>query len=74
MKRMSDETGVRSWLYVEEVEEQKRKEQEVRKSEKAGKELSVEEAQLFSGSCRDEEAAMKEQARLRGDPERTGCL
>ena len=24
MKRMSDETGVRSWLYVEEVEEQKR--------------------------------------------------
>ena len=41
MKRMSDETGVRSWLYVEEVEEQKRKEQEVRKAKKAGKELSV---------------------------------
>ena len=37
MKRMSDETGVRSWLYVEEVEEQKRKEQEVRKAKKAGK-------------------------------------
>lgn len=48
MKRMSDETGVRSWLYVEEVEEQKRKEQEVRKAKKAGKELSVEEAQLLA--------------------------
>ena len=37
MKRMSDETGVRSWLYVEEVEEQKRKEQEVRKAKKPEK-------------------------------------
>ena len=65
MKRMSDETGVRSWLYVEEVEEQKRKEQEVRKAKKAGKELSVEEAQLLAAAAEDEEAAMKEQARLR---------
>ena len=65
MKRMSDETGVRSWLYVEEVEEQKRKEQEVRKAKKAGKELSVEEAQLLAAATEDEEAAMKEQARLR---------
>ena len=61
MKRMSDETGVRSWLYVEEVEEQKRKEQEVRKAKKAGKELSVEEAQLLAAAAEDEEAAMKEQ-------------
>ena len=68
MKRMSDETGVRSWLYVEEVEEQKRKEQEVRKAKKAGKELSVEEAQLLAAAAEDEEAAMKEQARLREIP------
>ena len=66
MKRMSDETGVRSWLYVEEVEEQKRKEQEVRKAKKAGKELSVEEAQLLAAAAEDE--AMKEQARLREIP------
>lgn len=68
MKRMSDETGVRSWLYVEEVEEQKRKAQEVRKAKKAGKELSVEEAQLLAAAAEDEEAAMKEQARLREIP------
>lgn len=68
MKRMSDETGVRSWLYVEEVEEQKRKEQEARKAKKAGKELSVEEAQLLAAAAEDEEAAMKEQARLREIP------
>lgn len=68
MKRMSDETGVRSWLYVEEVEEQKRKEQEARNAKKAGKELSVEEAQLLAAAAEDEEAAMKEQARLREIP------
>lgn len=44
MKRMSDEMGVRSWLHVEEVEEQKREAEEV--SRGAKKTLSVEEAQL----------------------------
>ena len=44
MKRMSDEMGVRSWLHVEEVEEQKREEEEV--SRGAKKTMSVEEAQL----------------------------
>ncbi len=44
MKRMSDEMGVRSWLHVEEVEEQKREEEEA--SRRAKKTMSVEEAQL----------------------------
>ncbi len=44
MKRMSDEMGVRSWLHVEEVEEQKREAEETSKGEK--KTMSVEEAQL----------------------------
>ena len=44
MKRMSDEMGVRSWLHVEEVEEQKREEEEA--SRGAKKTRSVEEAQL----------------------------
>ena len=44
MKRMSDEMGVRSWLHVEEVEEQKREEEET--SRGAKKTMSVEEAQL----------------------------
>ena len=44
MKRMSDEMGVRSWLQVEEVEEQKREEEEA--SRGAKKTMSVEEAQL----------------------------
>lgn len=44
MKRMSDEMGVRSWLHVEEVEEQKREEEEA--SRGAKKTMSVEEAQL----------------------------
>lgn len=44
MKRMSDEMGVRSWLHVEEVEEQKREAEEA--SRGAKKTLSVEEAQL----------------------------
>lgn len=44
MKRMSDEMGVRSWLHVEEVEEQKRGEEEA--SRGAKKTMSVEEAQL----------------------------
>ena len=44
MKRMSDEMGVRSWLHVEEVEEQKREEEEA--SRGAKKTVSVEEAQL----------------------------
>ena len=44
MKLMSDEMGVRSWLHVEEVEEQKREEEEA--SRGAKKTMSVEEAQL----------------------------
>ena len=44
MKRMSDQMGVRSWLHVEEVEEQKREEEEA--SRGAKKTMSVEEAQL----------------------------
>ena len=44
MKRMSDEMGVSSWLHVEEVEEQKREEEEA--SRGAKKTMSVEEAQL----------------------------
>lgn len=44
MKRMSDEMGVRSWLHVEEVEEQKREAEETSKGAK--KTMSVEEAQL----------------------------
>ena len=44
MKRMSDEMGVRSWLHVEEVDEQKREEEEA--SRGAKKTMSVEEAQL----------------------------
>ena len=44
MKRMSDEMGVRSWLHVEEVEEQKRETEETVGGAK--KMLSVEEAQL----------------------------
>ena len=44
MKRMSDEVGVRSWLHVEEVEEQKREEEEA--SRGAKRTMSVEEAQL----------------------------
>ena len=44
MKRMSDEMGVRSWLHVEEVEEQKREAEEA--SRGAKKTMSVEEAQL----------------------------
>ena len=44
MKRMSDEMGVRSWLHVEELEEQKREEEEA--SRGAKKTMSVEEAQL----------------------------
>ena len=44
MKRMSDEMGVRSWLHVDEVEEQKREEEEA--SRGAKKTMSVEEAQL----------------------------
>ncbi|RGE15828.1 STAS domain-containing protein [Lachnospiraceae bacterium OF11-28] len=44
MKRMSDEMGVRSWLHVEEVEEQKREEEEA--SRGAKRTMSVEEAQL----------------------------
>ena len=38
------------------------------KAKKAGKELSVEEAQLLAAAAEDEEAAMKEQARLREIP------
>ncbi len=53
MKRMSDETGVRSWLYVEEVEEQKAQRAGSKKSEKkAGKELSSGRGTALSGSCR----------------------
>ena len=44
MKRMSDEIGDRSWLHVEEVEEQKREEEEA--SRGAKRTMSVEEAQL----------------------------
>ena len=47
MKRMSDEMGVRSWLHVEEVEEQKREEEEAAKGAKKANAIpSVEEAQL----------------------------
>lgn len=44
MKRMSDEMGVRSWLHVEEVEEQQRETEEA--SRGAKRTMSVEEAQL----------------------------
>ena len=44
MKRMSDEMGVRSWLHVEEVEEQQREAEEA--SRGAKRTMSVEEAQL----------------------------
>ena len=44
MKRMSDEMGVRSWLRVEEVEDQQREAEEA--SRGAKKTMSVEEAQL----------------------------
>ena len=47
MKRMSDEMGVRSWLHVEELEEQKREEEEAAKDAKKANAIpSVEEAQL----------------------------
>ena len=47
MKRMSDEMGVRSWLHVEELEEQKREEEEAAKGAKKANAIpSVEEAQL----------------------------
>ena len=47
MKRMSDEMGVRSWLHVEELEEQKRDEEEAAKGAKKANAIpSVEEAQL----------------------------
>ncbi|MFR5245569.1 MAG: SulP family inorganic anion transporter [Clostridium sp.] len=44
MKRMSDEMGVRSWLHVEEVEEQQREAEEASRGVK--RTMSVEEAQL----------------------------
>lgn len=68
MKRMSDETGVRSWLYVEEVEEQKRKEQEAGKTKKGGKEISIEEAQLNAAAAENANTAEREQAHLRQIP------
>ncbi len=52
--------------HVEEVEEQQQRAR--KKAKKAGKELSVEEAQLLAAAAEDEEAAMKEQARLREIP------
>ena len=68
MKRMSDETGVRSWLHVEEAEEQKRKEEEVKKTKKGTKELSVEEAQLIASASEDSEESEHEQSSLRQIP------
>lgn len=44
MKRMSDEMGVRSWLHVEELEEQQREAEEA--SRGAKRTMSVEEVQL----------------------------
>ena len=47
MKRMSDEMGVRSWLHVEELEEQKREKEEAAKGVKKANAIpSLEEAQL----------------------------
>ncbi len=68
MKRMSDETGVRSWLHVEEAEEQKRKEEEVKKTKKGTKVLSVEEAQLIAAASEDSEESEHEQSSLRQIP------
>lgn len=65
MKRMSDETGVKLALCRR---SRGASAKSGKKSEKAGKELSVEEAQLLAAAAEDEEAAMKEQARLREIP------
>lgn len=68
MKRMSDETGVRGWLHIEELEEEKRKEQDEKKAKKAGKELSVEEAQLMAAAEEDSEKSGKDESALRQIP------
>ena len=58
MKRMSDEMGVRSWLHVEEVEEQKREEEEA--SRGAKKTMSVEEAQLKAAAEENNPAKLRQ--------------
>ncbi len=58
MKRMSDEMGVRSWLHVEEVEEQKREAEEA--SRGAKKTMSVEEAQLKAAAEEINPAALRQ--------------
>ena len=58
MKRMSDEMGVRSWLHVEEVEEQKREAEEA--SRGAKKTMSVEEAQLKAAAEETNSAELRQ--------------
>ena len=58
MKRMSDEMGVRSWLHVEEVEEQKREAEEA--SRGAKKTMSVEEAQLKAAAEEINQAKLRQ--------------
>ena len=58
MKRMSDEMGVRSWLHVEEVEEQQREAEE--DSRGAKKTMSVEEAQLKAAAEEINPAALRQ--------------
>ena len=58
MKRMSDEMGVRSWLHVEEVEEQQREAEEASKGAK--KTISVEEAQLKAAAEEIDPAGLRQ--------------
>ena len=58
MKRMSDEMGVRSWLHVEEVEEQQREAEEA--SRGAKKTMSVEEAQLKAAAEEINQAKLRQ--------------
>ncbi len=57
MKRMSDEMGVRSWLHVEEVEEQQREAEEASRGKKT---MSVEEAQLKAAAEEINPAALRQ--------------
>lgn len=58
MKRMSDEMGVRSWLHVEEVEEQQREAEEA--SRGAKRTMSVEEAQLKAAAEEINQAKLRQ--------------
>ncbi len=57
MKRMSDEMGVRSWLHVEEVEEQQREAEEASRGKKT---MSVEEAQLKAAAEEINQAKLRQ--------------